>query len=274
MITIIVPFYNTEKYLEECLASIRGQTFSNYECLMIDDGSTDSSRKIAKKYLDDSRFKLLGDKHIGFPLSKNLGLDNARGDYILFVDSDDYIESNCLEILYNNLIETNSDISIARYTQNMNQKNIDNYFKVETYKDRDSIMSKLLSNTFLWNKLYKRYIFDDMRFEDVEALSDTMLNYLLFEKAHKTCYINIITYRHRVHDENMTYRVRNFSSTYWEHRLNVYITMCSYILKNYPNLNRRIKMLFNCELCFIKPHLNELIFNEYNNSEIVKSLLN
>ena len=263
MISIIVPFYNTEKYLGQCLTSIQGQTFSNYEVLMVDDGSTDSSREIAKKFLDDSRFILLGDKHIGFPLSKNLGLDNAKGDYILFVDSDDFIENNCLEVLYNNLIKTNSDISVAKHTSKMEHDSISKEVKLETFNNKDSIMSKLLSNTFLWNKLYKRYIFDDMRFEDVEALSDTMLNYLLFEKANKTCYTNIVTYHHRIHDENMTHYVRNFSTTYWEHRLNVYITMCSYLLENYHNLERQIRDRFRCELQFIKPHLAQEVLDKY-----------
>lgn len=270
MISIIIPFYNVEKYLEECLSSIKTQTFSNYECLMIDDGSTDSSREIAKKFLDDSRFKLLGDKHIGFPLSKNLGLDNAKGDYILFVDSDDYIESNCLEVLYNNLIETNSDISCASYTTSEYR---DREIKLETFEDRDFIMNKLLCNSFLWNKLYKRYIFDNMRFEDVEALSDTMLNYLLFEKAHKTCHTNIITYHHRIHDESMTHYVRNYSPTYWEHRLNVYITMCSYLLEKYPNLKSSIKARFRGEVNFIRPHLSQEVLDKYLEEEKVKSLL-
>lgn len=272
MISIIIPFYNTEKYLEECLSSIKTQTFSDYECIMIDDGSIDSSREIAKKFLDDSRFKLLGDKHIGFPLSKNLGLDNAKGEYIVFLDSDDYLELNCLEILYNNLIETDSDISVAQHTRKMEHHITDKPIKTNVYEGKESILSQLLTNTFLWNKLYKRYIFDNMRFEDVEALSDTMLNYKLFERANKTCYTNIITYHHRVHDENMTYRVRNFSPTYWEHRLNVYITMCSYLLK-YEELKRQVKNRFKRELLFIKPHLDAEIYTRYLKKPEVKLLL-
>ena len=100
MITIIVPFYNTEKYLKECLLSIKNQLYIDYECLMIDDGSTDASRKIAEEFLDDSRFKLLGNKHIGFPLSKNLGLDNAKGEYILIIEPDDLLLNNILEKSY------------------------------------------------------------------------------------------------------------------------------------------------------------------------------
>ena len=87
MISVIVPFYNTEKYLEECLASVRGQTFSDFECLMIDDGSTDNSRVIAQSFANaDGRFKLLNKEHVGFPEAKNIGLDNAQGEYIAFLD--------------------------------------------------------------------------------------------------------------------------------------------------------------------------------------------
>lgn len=116
MISIIIPIYNTEKYLEKCLASVKSQTFYDFEALLIDDGCTDGSKEIINKYIkEDKRFKYLGGKHIGFPYSKNLGLDNAKGDYICFVDSDDYLEPNYLELLLKGLQESNSDICCCRY---------------------------------------------------------------------------------------------------------------------------------------------------------------
>lgn len=276
MITIIVPFYNTEKYLEECLTSIKSQTFSDYECLMIDDGSTDSSREIASKFLDDPRFKLLNKEHIGFPKAKNLGLDNAKGDYICFIDSDDFVNEHYLEYLYNSLVITNSDISCCGiYT--FRHKIVD-IGKLTNFNSifKTDIMIKLFfpCTTFMWNKLYKREIFDNMRFEDVEALSDTMLCYKLFEKAKSVSYNNSALIYHRVHDENMTYRVRHFSPTYWEHRLNVYLTMCSYLVEKYPKFSREYRDKFKHELQFIRPHLSQEIFDSYINREDVKILLN
>lgn len=276
MISIIIPFYNTEKYLEECLSSVKSQTFSDYECLMIDDGSTDSSREIAEKFLDDSRFKLLNKEHVGFPQAKNIGLDNAKGDYICFIDSDDFINEHYLEKLYNTLIETGTDISCCghygfKYDPDPHHER-PSFVEVYT-KD---VMIRLFSSctTFMWNKLYKREIFDGMRFDDVEALSDTMLCYKLFERAKSVSYISDILIYHRVHDENMTYKVRNFSPTYWEHRLNVYLTMLSYLCEHYPQFAKQYKSHFSSEFRFIKPHLSEEVYNKYLEREDVQRLLN
>ena len=275
MISIIVPFYNTEKYLEECLSSIRAQTFSDFECLLIDDGSTDSSRSIAEKFTVDNRFKLLGGKHIGFPFSKNLGLDNAKGDYICFVDSDDFIDEHYLEVLYNTLIETNTDISCCGhygFREDSEPRHVRPHY-VEIYEEDK--MRKFFGpcSTFMWNKLYKKGVFDKMRFDDVEALSDTMLCYKLFEKASSVSYVSDILIYHRIHDENMTYNVRHFSPTYWEHRLNVYLTMCGYLCERYPQFNKTYKSVFRRECGFIRPHLSKEVYTEYLKRDDVKKLL-
>ena len=275
MISIIVPFYNTEKYIEQCLTSIKSQTFSDYECLMIDDGSTDSSREIASKFLDDPRFKLLNKEHIGFPKAKNLGLDNAKGDYICFIDSDDFVHERYLECLYNTLIKTNTDISCCGlFTFKNKVHDRVESGKVEVYKENRMFYLFYHCTTFMWNKLYKREIFDNMRFDDVEALSDTMLCYKLFEKASGVSSIYKTLIYHRIHDENMTYRVRHFSPTYWEHRLNVYLTMCSYLCEHYPQYSKTYKNVFRGELeSRIKSHLTEEVYNKYLQREDVKNLI-
>lgn len=275
MISIIVPFFNTEEYLEECLASIRGQTFSDYECLMVDDGSTDSSREIASKFLEDLRFKLLNKEHVGFPQAKNIGLDNAQGDYICFVDSDDFVNEHYLEDLYNILIETNTDISCCGhygFREDPNPHHVRSHY-VEIYKE--DRMHKVFGecSTFMWNKLYKKEIFDNIRFDNVEALSDTMLCYKLFEKANSVSYVSDILIYHRIHDENMTYKVRHFSPTYWEHRLNVYLTMCSHLCECYPQFDKTYKSIFRSECEFIKPHLTKEVYIRYLEKDDVKRLL-
>ena len=149
MISIIIPFYNEEKYIEQCLSSIKAQTFFDYEVLLIDDGSTDSSSSIAKRFVAaDKRFHLLGGTHIGFPYAKNFGLDNAVGELITFIDADDYVEPDYLEKLYSLLMETESDISSCGFTCQMNdveQKPL----KINTYETTDLIIRRLLDDTFL-----------------------------------------------------------------------------------------------------------------------------
>ena len=99
LISIIVPIYNVEEYLRECLDSIQKQTYPNFECIMINDGSTDNSKQIAEEYLVDIRFKLINQSNQGLSSARNTGIKhlNADSSFVSFVDSDDYIHSTFLE---------------------------------------------------------------------------------------------------------------------------------------------------------------------------------
>lgn len=277
MISIITPIYNTKKYLEECLNSIKNQTFFDFEVLLIDDGSTDGSREIIDKYIkEDSRFKLLGGTHIGFPLAKNLGLDNAKGEYICFLDSDDFLEPTYLELLYKALIENNADIACCGFSSPKNRSDNSSYIKdLKIYREermRDFFCIRI--STFMWNKLFRREIFDDLRFDDVIALSDTMICYKLIERANSIATFSTRLIAHRTHDESMTYRVQHFEPTYWEHRINVYLTMCSYLLEKYPQYSYNYKSIFKGEFLYnIREHISKELFNYYYNREDVKKLL-
>ena len=114
-ISVIIPIYNTSKYLTECLDSIMNQTFRGFEIIMIDDGSTDRSYEIALDYKKkDDRFILIRTDNRGQSAARNMGLDNAKGEYIYFLDSDDYLSSNALEILYNKA--KNDDLDILKFS--------------------------------------------------------------------------------------------------------------------------------------------------------------
>ena len=111
LISIIVPVYNVEKYLSKCIDSIINQTYKNIEIILIDDGSTDSSGAICDKYaLVDSRIHVLHIENSGVSNARNVGLNHATGDYIGFVDSDDYIEPNMYELLLEELIADDVDV--------------------------------------------------------------------------------------------------------------------------------------------------------------------
>lgn len=98
-ISIIVPVYNVEKYLKVCLDSIKNQTYNNFEVIMINDGSTDKSKKICEEYTKDARFILINQNNQGLSGARNTGLKNITGEYVLFIDSDDWIEKNCFDLL-------------------------------------------------------------------------------------------------------------------------------------------------------------------------------
>ena len=116
LITIIIPVYNTGTLLSRCLDSIKNQTYSNLEILIIDDGSTDDSAQICAEYCKhDNRFRYIYQENAGVSKARNNGLSIARGNYINFCDSDDWIEAQYIEELYNGIVKTNSDIAICGY---------------------------------------------------------------------------------------------------------------------------------------------------------------
>lgn len=170
LISIIVPVYNVETYLEKCVNSIINQTYKNLEVILIDDGSTDSSGiicdEIARK---DSRIKVIHKKNFGVSAARNLGLDNANGEYIGFVDSDDWIEPNMYELLYREIEENNSDIAICDVF--LEKEFIEVHKVISQNKNifnKDEIFEMLLDNNgFNWlcNKLFKKDLFNDVRID-------------------------------------------------------------------------------------------------------------
>ena len=116
LISVIVPIYNVEKYLERCLSSIQKQTLTDFEVLMINDGTPDDSVRIASKFeKDDTRFILFNKKNTGVGMTRNFGIQHSHGDYLVFIDSDDFISPEYLEVLYRLCIDKNADISVCRY---------------------------------------------------------------------------------------------------------------------------------------------------------------
>lgn len=125
-ISVIVPVFNSEQYLEKCLNSILNQTLNNIEVILINDGSTDSSLQIIKQYAEKySNIKYKTKENEGQAIARNLGIQMATGEFICFVDSDDYIENTMLEKLYKNAIENNSDIVICDYVEEYGNKKIE-----------------------------------------------------------------------------------------------------------------------------------------------------
>lgn len=113
-ISVIVAVYNTEKYIEKCLRSLLNQTYQNLEIIVVDDGSTDNSKEVLKKYSHNDKIKLIyNKKNSGLSYSRNVGLENATGDYIGYIDSDDYVDLDYYEKLIQAIIENKADIAIC-----------------------------------------------------------------------------------------------------------------------------------------------------------------
>lgn len=159
MISIIIPIYNTEKYLRRCLDSIVAQTYKDFECIMVDDGSTDNSGKICDEYaVKDNRFKAYHKQNGGASSARNVGLDNTKGEYIVFCDADDFVEDSWLSVFMSNIKDYDIVISSINQVQDgIVTKRIFPY-KVHEVDLTWAILKMEGAPGFLWNKCYKNDI--------------------------------------------------------------------------------------------------------------------
>ena len=181
-ISIIVPVYNVEKYLKKCIESILNQVFTEFELILVDDGSTDNSGKICDEYAKkDSRIIVIHKNNGGISSARNNGLDIARGKYIGFVDSDDFIHPMMYKILYREIENNNASVVICKeekvYSDNFEYKKVDKY-NLQYYNNRDIIeilYEKRETYVFAWNKLYDRELFSDLRYKEGMIYEDEHL---------------------------------------------------------------------------------------------------
>lgn len=164
--SVIVPVYNVEKYIEKCLSSIKTQSLNDFECLIIDDGSKDNSINIASDFIkDDDRFIIYHKENGGLSDARNYGIDKAKGEYICFVDSDDYIDEKLLEETYALAKKYDSDITTFDLYYEYENGNKDlapgGYKEVSSYKEDKNI---LFINHSANNKIFKRDFLQDKRF--------------------------------------------------------------------------------------------------------------
>lgn len=200
IISIIVPIYNVEKYLKRCIESILNQDFKEFELILVNDGSTDNCGEICNIYKNkDKRIRVIHKKNGGLSSARNVGLDFAKGKYIAFVDSDDYINKNMYHILYKNLIKTNADISICNFNYvndndivDINQP-IDNY-DYSIFNNIDALNQLYLENkakmVTAWNKLYKKELFKDLRYVEGRVHEDEFIIHKLLYNSKKIVFTN------------------------------------------------------------------------------------
>lgn len=157
-VSIIVPVYNVEKYLPKCLESLINQTLEEIEILCVNDGSTDNSRVVLEEYSrKSSKIKILDKKNGGLSDARNYGMNHAKGEYIGFVDSDDWVELNMFEIMYQQAKQSNADICICNYKEIYSNKtiNIEDFNKEFTIVHEASVWNKLFKNSFVEEKRVK-----------------------------------------------------------------------------------------------------------------------
>lgn len=217
IVSVIVPVYKAEKYISECIDSILNQTLSDIELILIDDGSPDNSGTICDEYaLKDERIKVFHQKNGGVCSARNKGLDNATGDYVFFVDSDDYIPCDAIETLYNDSKEHNADISIGRmYVDESQAKNQDD---LKVWTDKQGLIEGLEDNPALYgccSKLLKKNLIEDIRFEvGRKAHEDGYFIFLTLIKLPVITVRSKCTYIYRYNPESASHE--SFSDKYFD----------------------------------------------------------
>ena len=203
LISVIIPVHNVENYIERCLSSVIKQTYTNIEIIVIIDGCTDKSEIICKKIADsDLRIKIIRQRFSGVSVSRNTGLDNANGDYIFFVDSDDEIHETIIEYLYKNLKKYNCDISVCEYQRVENSKQVVNVDmadeKITLMNNVEAIKNQCYKTNLpfivCWSKLYKKELFSDIRYPIGKIHEDEFITYKILYKCSNILHSNLPLY--------------------------------------------------------------------------------
>lgn len=207
-ISIIIPVYNVEKYLDRCMNSILNQTFEKYEIILVDDGSTDESKKKCDYYANEyENIFVIHKTNGGLSEARNTGIDIANAELICFVDSDDYLHPQYLEILYKTMIHTNADIVECKFSQTTS----DNIFEIRESNKNFSIetmtgveyLKRRKGYPVAWNKLYKKFLFEDVRYPVGMIHEDEGTTYKLVYKAPIVTCISVVLYGYYKNDNGI-----------------------------------------------------------------------
>lgn len=209
LISVIIPAYNIENYIERCLESVCGQTYDNLEIIVVDDGSTDSTGKIIDEIaMTDCRVVPIHKENGGVSAARNTGLDKACGDYIGFVDGDDIIEKDMYEILLNNALSYGADISHCGYQMVFHDR-VDYYYNTgqmrlqDNYQGVYDLIKADIVEPGLWNKLFKKELFLGKYLdEQIKINEDLLLNYYLFKDANKSVFVDLPKYHYMVRENS------------------------------------------------------------------------
>lgn len=227
MVSVIVPIYNVEKYLERCLDSIVNQTYRNLEIILVNDGSTDRSGEICRRYMQsDSRIRLLDQKNLGLSAARNAGLDHMRGEYVTFVDSDDYISLSFVKVLLDALLEYKVSLAICDYDKPLEStEDVGTVYSGRRFSlqrmSRDGVYSVMLGQkcremqfSSAWGKIYHKSIFSDLRFDVGKIFEDTAIAYKIYSLVQEVCVIDLKLYHYVQTFNSITRRNGIFNSTH------------------------------------------------------------
>jgi glycosyltransferase involved in cell wall biosynthesis len=273
MISVIIPVYNVEQHISECLESIVAQTYKNIEIIVVNDGSTDKSEEIIKSYLE--KFKNINyiyQENKGVSEARNLGLKNAKGEYILFVDSDDFLDKNMIEKMYNNANKYQSDVVISghiRFYETQSFKNkIINY---DEYEDNiyngNQVLDLMLSlkvKGYLWDKLFKRdkLVENNFNLEPNRYIEDWFPVIKQISKSGTVTFVNEPLYYYRQRNESAMHNINKKLLDDYVYTVN---KINNYLDNHKDQYSKECKNVFDCETFYSTIryfYLNNCVVNQ------------
>ena len=273
LISIIIPIYNVEKYLGDCIESVIKQTYKNLEIILVDDGSTDSCLEICNTYKKkDNRIKIIHQENKGVSNARNVGIENSTGQYIGFVDSDDFIEEDMYRELYQDLKKENADIAACDYyiyTTVKNEKS-DTLTKTKCIMTTEEALIKMNQlrgfGVGVWNKLFKRDMFNEIRFPIGKRSEDWFIIYKVLEMAKKIVYNPKAKYYYRQRNDSYTKsNIINWSV------VEAATEVLEFAKEKYP------KVVISAKFAYVNANLeiyNQMLKMGYNKEQMKKIILN
>lgn len=189
LVSIIIPVYNVEKYIRKCLDSVCGQSYRNLEIIIVDDGSSDLSGEICEEYQKkDVRIRIIHKKNEGQSVARNIGLEQAKGDFVMFVDSDDWIAEDMVAYLYENLQERTADLAICGFYSVIGETEKKFAAEEDILLSREEALKELVDNegkieNYVWVQMWRRDLTHDIRFPVGRIFEDMFVTYQVIEKA-------------------------------------------------------------------------------------------
>lgn len=273
-ISIIVPIYNTARFLNKCIESIVNQTYRNIEIILINDGSTDDSLDICKAYASwDSRITIIDKENEGVATARNVGLEIATGDYIGFVDSDDYIAPDMYENMLEAIRSNAADIAECGYylcDENyaiLYDRQLQNDITIGSNNCLHEYLNKSNTENFAWNKLYRKESLRGLRYSDYKYSEDYLFNVKAFFKCNKKVAINVNCYYHVANHSSATRQGFNINRL---DTLNAAKEALEFIEENKPEY---LKYVIVYILNYVRKFYLVIMDNKLNNKEKLISYL-
>lgn len=310
-LSVIVPVYNVKQYLEKCVTSILEQSFKDFELILVDDGSTDGSGGICDEFLEqDVRIKVIHQKNQGVSVARNVGINISKGEFVAFVDSDDWLDINMLQKLVIVADDEQADIVVCRGQVVEGDGRISGMIGIDTEK----IMSKLDATkeilkdedvqSFPWGKIYRKELFNGIEYPVGRIFEDTATTYKLFYEANKIVAIPYIGYNYRKTPGSLTnqkrYDVQKFIERELDNalafherylfvisheELNDILPLCAFKayqmirsfihIVEHKNISLRKEQIHTVNSIFDKININDLsMFNMYEKLDLVLYKIN